>query len=61
MQVKVDRNLCDECGLCLRLSNLFSVDIDGSIIVVGDVDKSEENNIEEIAERCPINAIRIIK
>ncbi len=56
-EVKVIKDLCISCGICIQMNNeVFNYDEDGKSNVV----KQEVNeDVENIATMCPTNAIII--
>lgn len=57
-KVTVDASVCVGCGLCEQLcSEVFKVGSDG----VAEVKSSEcsQHNLSEIAEQCPVSAIKV--
>ncbi|MBN2058117.1 MAG: ferredoxin [Candidatus Saganbacteria bacterium] len=54
--VSVDQALCSGCGLCIDLCpEVFAWDADGKAVVLKQ--QSEDCNLEDIADQCPMEAI----
>jgi len=59
MKVTVDSSLCTGCGLCeSSCPEVFKVDDSGIAKVVGDC-SSCNCDIKEVAESCPVEAIKV--
>ncbi|GHH85658.1 ferredoxin [Streptomyces capitiformicae] len=60
MKVVVDMNKCQDHGQCVFASpDVFSMDDDGHLLYVADPDESLRDEVEEAADVCPLQAIRI--
>lgn len=58
MKVKVDKNKCIGCGLCVSLCpDVFELGPEGKSQVKGE---EGECNLKEVAESCPVGAIEIV-
>ncbi len=66
IKIKVDRDLCIGAGTCeVVLSEVFKVDSDGRVALVGGDKLSDYNNVTleqvlEAAKSCPTLAIKIV-
>jgi len=59
MKVKVDKDKCIGCGLCVSLApKSFKLGEDGKSQVIEPVG-DDEKTIENAAESCPVGAIEI--
>ncbi len=63
MKIKVDKNKCISCGLCVNMCpKIFLLDQDNKSEVLKQVDnKEEESCAKEAMEACPVEAINIEK
>lgn len=60
MKVVVDMNKCQDHGQCVfAASDVFSMDEAGHLVYVSDPDDSLRDEVEEAADLCPLQAIRI--
>lgn len=58
MNVRVDRDLCDEHGQCtIAAPNVFQMNDDGALEYDGDPADALRGEIEEAADVCPVQAI----
>ncbi|WP_181802026.1 ferredoxin [Streptomyces shenzhenensis] len=60
MKVVVDKNKCQDHGQCVFAApDVFSMDDGGHLVYVSDADDTLRDEIEEAADVCPLQAIRI--
>ncbi|MDX3801423.1 ferredoxin [Streptomyces sp. AK04-3B] len=60
MKVVVDMNKCQDHGQCVFAApDVFSLDDDGRLAYVADADDALRDEVEEAADVCPLQAIRI--
>jgi ferredoxin len=60
-KVWVDKDLCIGCGLCASmLPEVFEIEDDGKAIVKNE-DGADLKKIKEVANMCPVNAIKVKK
>ncbi|MFF9571525.1 ferredoxin [Streptomyces sp. NPDC014685] len=60
MQVVVDMNKCQDHGQCVFAApDVFRFDDEGRLAHVADPDESLRAEVEEAADVCPLQAIRI--
>ncbi|MDQ0687810.1 ferredoxin [Streptomyces sp. NPDC054884] len=60
MKVVVDMNKCQDHGQCVFAApDVFSLDDDGRLAYVPDADEALRDEVEEAADVCPLQAIRI--
>ncbi|MFJ6622739.1 ferredoxin [Kitasatospora sp. NPDC091335] len=60
MQVVVDMNQCQDHGQCVFAApDVFRFDDDGRLAYVADPDEALRADVEEAADVCPLQAIRI--
>ncbi|MDX3312402.1 ferredoxin [Streptomyces sp. ME08-AFT2] len=60
MKVVVDMNKCQDHGQCVFAApDVFSLDDDGRLAYVPDADEALRAEVEEAADVCPLQAIRI--
>jgi len=58
-KVTVDASLCTGCGLCeSSCPEVFKMQDDGIAHVISE-SCSEGHNLQEIAEQCPVEAIKV--
>ncbi|MCD9880082.1 MULTISPECIES: ferredoxin [Streptomyces] len=60
MKVVVDMNKCQDHGQCVFAApDVFRLDENGRLGYVGDPDDALRDEVEEAADVCPLQAIRI--
>ncbi|MFJ3669407.1 ferredoxin [Streptomyces sp. NPDC090106] len=60
MKVVVDMNKCQDHGQCVFAApDVFRLDDDGHLAYVPDADDALRDEVEEAADVCPLQAIRI--
>ncbi|AVV45875.1 ferredoxin [Streptomyces sp. ID05-04B] len=60
MKVVVDMNKCQDHGQCVFAApDVFSLDDGGRLAYVPDADDALRDEVEEAADVCPLQAIRI--
>jgi ferredoxin len=60
MKVVVDMNKCQDHGQCVFAApDVFSMDAEGRLLYVPDPDEALRDEVEEAADVCPLQAIRI--
>jgi ferredoxin len=60
VRVIVDRDLCDNHGLCaITAPDVFELDDEGKLVHREEVDESLRSAVEEAADGCPLQAISI--
>ncbi|MCF1592628.1 ferredoxin [Streptomyces muensis] len=60
MKVVVDMNKCQDHGQCVFAApDVFSMDDDGHLVFVAEPDDTLRDDVEEAADVCPLQAIRI--
>ncbi|WP_326574207.1 ferredoxin [Streptomyces sp. NBC_00481] len=60
MKVVVDMNKCQDHGQCVFAApDVFRLDENGRLAYVGDPDDALLDEVEEAADVCPLQAIRI--
>lgn len=60
MKVVVDMSKCQDHGQCVFAApDVFSMDDDGHLLYVPDPDEALRDEVEEAADVCPLQAIRI--
>jgi ferredoxin len=58
MTVVVDQALCIGCGICIDACNdVFAFNAEGKAEVLKE--SSENCNLEEVADQCPVDAIEV--
>ncbi|HNX81081.1 MAG TPA: ferredoxin [Candidatus Omnitrophota bacterium] len=57
-KVTVDATTCVGCGLCEQsCPEIFKIESDGIAHVK--TDSCSQHNVKEVAEQCPVNAIKV--
>ncbi|NBM20035.1 ferredoxin [Streptomyces sp. GC420] len=60
MKVVVDMNKCQDHGQCVFAApDVFQLDDNGRLVHVGEPDDALRDEVEEAADVCPLQAIRI--
>ncbi|GGN59086.1 MULTISPECIES: ferredoxin [Streptomyces] len=60
MKVVVDMNKCQDHGQCVFAApDVFQLDDNGRLAYVSDPDDALRDEVEEAADVCPLQAIRI--
>lgn len=60
MKIVVDANLCQDHGQCVFAApEIFSLDDQGHLVYVSDVDESLRDKAEDAADVCPLQAITV--
>ena len=60
MKVKIDAELCTACGLCVDSApDVFSMGDDVAEVKTENVPGNLENEVQEAADDCPVEAIII--
>ncbi|WP_411151634.1 ferredoxin [Streptomyces sp. A30] len=60
MKVVVDMNKCQDHGQCVFAApDVFQLDDNGRLAYVSDLDDTLRDEVEEAADVCPLQAIRI--
>ncbi|MEV0640946.1 ferredoxin [Streptomyces sp. NPDC050619] len=60
MKVVVDMNKCQDHGQCVFAApDVFQLDDNGRLAYVSDADDTLRDEVEEAADVCPLQAIRI--
>ncbi|MFE6752432.1 ferredoxin [Streptomyces sp. NPDC057684] len=60
MKVVVDMNKCQDHGQCVfSAPDVFQLDDTGRLAYVSDPDEALRDEVEEAADVCPLQAIRI--
>ncbi len=60
MKVKIDKDLCTGCGLCVdTCPEVFEMLDDVAKVKLEDVPQEYEEKVKEAAQNCPTEAIKI--
>lgn len=60
MQVQVDWDVCENHGQCAVVApDVFRIDDDGQLQHESEVDDARAEEVEEAADLCPVQAIRV--
>lgn len=60
MKACVDKETCIGCGLCASLApDIFEMEDDGLAGVVGEVTSTNEADVKNAEESCPVCAIKV--
>ncbi|MFD0415028.1 ferredoxin [Streptomyces sp. NPDC127108] len=60
MKVVVDKSRCQDHGQCVFAApDVFRLDDQGRLVHAEDVDESVRDEVEDAADVCPVQAIRI--
>lgn len=61
MKAHVDKDTCIGCGLCPSICDtVFSMDDDGkAVAITSDVPAGHEDDVQEAASSCPVEAISV--
>jgi ferredoxin len=60
MKIVVDANLCQDHGQCVFAApEIFSLDDQGHLVYVSDVDESLRDKAHDAADVCPLQAITV--
>ena len=61
MKVKVDKNTCIGCGVCVALApKYFRLGDDGkSEVIKEEVEPGDEDMVKNAAQSCPVGAIKV--
>jgi ferredoxin len=60
MKIVVDANLCQDHGQCVFAApEIFSLNDQGHLVYVSDVDESLRDKAEDAADVCPLQAITV--
>lgn len=58
MKVKVEKDICIGCGLCVSTCpEVYKMEGDKAIVLVAVVPKDVEESCKRAAEECPVTAI----
>ncbi|TFE58277.1 ferredoxin [Streptomyces sp. ICN441] len=60
MKVVVDTDKCQDHGQCaFATPDVFSMDVEGHLVYVSEPGEALRDGVEEAADVCPLQAIRI--
>jgi len=60
MKVKIDADLCTACGLCVdSVPDVFKMGDDVAEVIVSDVPGNLEQDVQDAADDCPVEAILV--
>ncbi len=61
MKIKVDKNTCIGCGVCVALApKYFRLGDDGkSEVIKEEVEPGDESMVQNAAQSCPVGAIKV--
>lgn len=60
MKVKIDREGCISCGMCVSICpDVFRIADDGFSEVYKNPDESNSNLVQEAVDNCPVEVIHI--
>ncbi|MGN0601105.1 MAG: ferredoxin [Oscillospiraceae bacterium] len=60
MNVKVDKEGCISCGICVNTCpDVFEFDDDDKSTVIKEPEEYEEDEVRDAAESCPVSVIHI--
>ena len=60
MTVKIDSDLCTACGLCVdSVPDVFKMGDDTAEVIVSDVPSNLEQDVQDAADDCPVEAILV--
>lgn len=58
MKVKVDKDTCIGCSLCVATcAEVFKMEDDKAVVIANVVPKAAEETCKKAAEECPVTAI----
>ncbi len=58
MKVKIDKELCIGCELCVQIAgDVFGIDVDDSAEVIGEITEDNEDDVRDSIQNCPTEAI----
>jgi len=60
VKVKVDRNICIGCGVCVSMCpTVFTLDEEGKSKVIKQEVDEKECDLDAVASSCPVGAITV--